>query len=284
MKNTCINFIAKNENCRLAEEVGSQISRKFYRNLKANFLSLNINGEEGDWNSIVHCGDAITIYYMVDDEIDWPLYPSKLDVIFEDDNYLIVNKRKELLSIPTKGEPYSLYQEVLYYLKSTNQELNCSLLNRLDKDTRGLVLVAKNRLAAYYMSPTHEHMERRYLCLCEGIFDVKSGTIKTFIDKLDDSHTRVISHNSGKIAISHYRVIEEYKNSSLVEFVLETGRTHQIRLHTKYLSHPILGDILYGNGEYADGLELCSYKISFIHPFTNEKIEFEIKPNFIIEN
>ena len=283
MKNTNIKFISKNNNVRLFEEVGSQISRKFYRNIKANFISLKINDKEGEFNSIVNIGDIITIYYNIDDEIDWPLYPSSLDIAFEDDNYLVVNKRKGLLSISTKGEPYSLYQEVLFYLKSTNQELNCSLLNRLDKDTRGLVLVAKNRLAAYYMSPTHEHMERRYLCQCEGIFENKEGRIETYIDQLEDSHTRVISKDKGKIAISNYKVIKEYENSSLVEFILDTGRTHQIRLHTKYLNHPIIGDVLYGSGEYADGLQLCSYKIAFVNPFTNEKIERSILPDFVVK-
>ena len=146
-----------------------------------------------------------------------------------------MNKRKDLLCIPTKAEPKSLYQEVLYYLNNKGEDLTISIINRLDKETEGLCLIAKNRFAANIMSPIHEKMERRYLCLNEGIIEKDSGVIDNYIAKDIETNKRYITDdsNKGKRAISNYNVIKKFGNYTLTEFKLETGRTHQIRLHSK---------------------------------------------------
>jgi len=268
-------FECQNDNIRLSDELKAQVSRKFYKNIKSTNAKILVNDLELPTYKTINKGDIITVFYDKVKEINWPLYEAKLDIIYEDNNYLVVNKRSGLLSIPTKACPYSLYQEVMYYLKNKNTDDNVSILNRLDKDTCGLVVIAKNRLAAYKLEPTHLHMVRKYYALCEGIFDKKEGKIETYIEKDEENNKRYVS-NSGKLAITNYKIIKEENNKSLVEFVLETGRTHQIRVHSSYLGHPIVGDVLYGNSKISD-LHLCSYYVEFLNPFNNRIIKCKIE-------
>lgn len=270
-----LEYIADSDN-RLSEELKLHTTRKLYKSIRSLNLKVYVNGIETKTFMQIKKGDVITIDYNVDKEIDWPLYDSKLDIYYEDEYYLIVNKRKGLLSIPTKAEPKSIYQEVLFYLKNKTEPLTISLLNRLDKETGGLMMIAKDRVSANLMQPTHEKMERYYYCLTHGIWENKEGVIDTFIEKDLDSNKRYIS-NSGKRAISNYKVIKEFNNYSLVEFNLKTGRTHQIRLHTSYMGHPICGDRMYGIIDDFMEMELLSYKIKFHHPYLNKDIEIEIK-------
>ena len=267
-------FECQNDNIRLSEELKTHVSKKFYKNIKSTNAKVLVNDIEIPTYKEIKKGDIITIFYEKEKEINWPLYYHDFDILFEDDNYLVVNKRSGLLSIPTKGCPYSLYQEVMYYLKNKNSNDNVSILNRLDKETCGLVVIAKNRLAAYKLEPTHEHMIRKYYALCEGIFEKREGKIETYIEKDLNSNKRYVS-NTGKIAITNYKVIKEYENKSLVEFVLETGRTHQIRVHSSYLNHPIIGDTLYGNFK-DDNLHLCSYYVEFLNPFSGKIVKCEL--------
>lgn len=247
------------------------MTRKFYKNIRSNKTSLFVNGVETKSFEFINKGDVISFDYEKEKEIMWPLYESSLDIVYEDSWYIIVNKRKGLLSIPTKAEPKSLYQEVLYYLKNKNEDLTISILNRLDKETSGLLVIAKNRLAANSLQPTHLKMKRKYLALVLGHLKEKEGRIDTYIDKDIETNKRFVS-DSGKRAISNYKVLKEYDDKSLVEFTLETGRTHQIRVHTSYLGNPIIGDKLYGNSSYPY-MQLHSYYVSFYHPYLNKEIE-----------
>ena len=267
-----IEYICENDNIRLSEELKLHTTKKFYKNIKSMGISIFVNGKETKTFEFINKGDIITFDYQKEKEIEWPLYESKLDIAYEDINYIVVNKRKGLLSIPTKAEPKSLYQEVLYYLKEKGEALTISILNRLDKETSGLCVLAKNRIAANLLQPTHKKMKRKYLCLTHGIWDNKSGTIDTYINKDLESNKRYVS-DIGQRAISNYIVKEEYDNISLVEFILDTGRTHQIRLHTSYMGHPILGDKMYGISDNIDLMMLHSYYVSFYHPFLNKEIE-----------
>lgn len=268
-----LEYIAR-ENRLLLDELKEQLNRKFLRRLKSLNTTFFVNGAKKETYLMVEKGDVITFEYEESKEIAWPLYESKLDIRYEDSHYLIVNKRKGLLSIPTKAEPESLYQEVCYYLKDKGIT-TISILNRLDKETSGLVLIAKDRISANYLQPTHLKMERRYICYTHGIWDNKEGKIETYLEKDEATNKRFVSLK-GKIAISNYKVLEEKDNISKVLFILETGRTHQIRVHTSYMKHPICGDKLYGISDNYDTMQLESIYIGFINPYTNEKVEVYI--------
>lgn len=279
MNRTILEFICENDDIELRNEIRNHVSKKFYKNIKSQKSLILVNDVPMEGYKTIKKGDKIRINYELTNNIDWELYDSILDIHYEDEHYLIVNKRAGLLSIPTKSEPYSLYQEVLFYLKQTNQNLNVSILNRLDKETSGLCVIAKDRLAAYYLQPTHEHMIRKYKCLCKGLCESDNGKIETFINKEVDSHKRYVSLTNGKKAISYYKVLNRLCDKTLFEFVLDTGRTHQIRLHSIYIGHPIVGDSLYDNDNFNE-LHLCSYYVEFMNKFNNELIKCEIKPNW----
>lgn len=276
MSKTFLEFICDNDDIELRNEIRNHVSKRFYKNIKSHKSIILVNDQPLEGYKTIKKGDIIKIEYDSLNTIDWDIYESNIDICYEDDNYLVLNKRPGLLSIPTKAEPFSLYQEVLYYLKTSNQELNVSILNRLDKETKGLCVIAKNRLAAHYLQPTHEKMIRKYKCLCHGVALKDSGIIETLIEKESDSHKRFVSFTSGKKAISIYNVIKRNNDSTLFEFVLETGRTHQIRLHARHIGHPIIGDSLYGE-DLNNELHLCSYYVEFVNPFTNKIIKCEIK-------
>ena len=275
-----IRIISENDNI-LSEELKLHLSRKLYKNLKARNITIFVNDSPLETYKRINKGDIITFDYSNTHEINWELYESKIDIIYENDNYLVVNKRKDLLCIPTKAEPKSLYQEVLYYLNNKGEDLTISIINRLDKETEGLCLIAKNRFAANIMSPIHEKMERRYLCLNEGIIEKDSGVIDNYIAKGIETNKRYITDDSniGKRAISNYKVIKKFGNYTLTEFKLETGRTHQIRLHSKTIGHPIKGDKLYNNGD--GNLYLCSYYLKYYDYVLEKELEFSIKPSWI---
>ena len=140
-------------------------------------------------------------------------------------------------------------------------------------------MIAKNRIAANLMQPTHEKMERFYICKTHGLWDIKEGIIDNYIEKDINSNKRYISDH-GKRAISYYKVIKEIDGNSYLMFHLKTGRTHQIRLHTSYMKHPIFGDTMYGIEDGSTIMALSSYKIKFHHPYLNKDIEIELKGEF----
>jgi 23S rRNA pseudouridine1911/1915/1917 synthase len=240
MRRVILDYICENNNLRLQDELRYHISKRYYRNLKSNNASYYVNGKIYPTYLNVYKGDNIRVEIELEENnIDWPLIPNTCKIEYEDDNYLVINKPGGILSIPTKAEPNSVYQQIAYYLHEKDEPLTISLLNRLDKETSGLMVIAKNRLAAYNLQPTHEHMIRKYICLCEGIFEEKEGRIVNYIGKDENSNKRFITtEENGKIAISNYKVLEEINGNSIVEFILDTGRTHQIRLHTSNLGHP----------------------------------------------
>ena len=244
----------------LSLELKELLSRHLYKSIKSHNSKILVNGKEMKLYQEVKQGDIVEIDYEVSKEAEWPLYESNLEVLYEDDNYLVVNKRKNLLSIPTKKEPKSLYQEILYYLKNKGKTPVVSILTRLDKKTSGLCLIALNKIAADKMAPIHENITRKYYALLKGDVESDEGVIETFIKKDENSIKRYISED-GQKAISTYKVIKRYGDKTLTEFKLETGRTHQIRVHSLYIGHPVMGDDLYT--EDSGDLYLTSHYIKF---------------------
>lgn len=194
-----------------------------------------------------------------------------LKIVYEDNNYLIIDKEAGIPCIPNRGYvDNTIANGLVYYYQQNNIEATVHLVNRLDKDTSGLMLVAKNKQAHYLLSKDIKQVKRIYHCLVEGTL-VGKGTINKPIIKDEDSIKRIVS-DMGKDSITHYQVIENYKDSTLVQCELETGRTHQIRVHMASIGYPLVGDNLYGS--IVDRTYyLNSIYLSFVHPFTNKLIE-----------
>ena len=174
----------------------------------------------------------------------------------------------------------TLVNALLYHIKdlsTINGVIRPGIVHRLDKDTSGVIVVAKNDEAHSTLSDMFKEktLEKTYICIAKGIFKDKSGRIETLIgrDSRDRKKMAVVDIN-GKNAISNYEILDEGKNFSLVKVRIETGRTHQIRVHMKYLNHPILGDSVYGSsGEGAKRQMLHAYRLKFTHPVTKKEME-----------
>lgn len=216
-------------------------------------------------------GDIISINY--NEKIDYEPEDIKLDILFEDDYFLIINKMPNLI---IHDDNNSLCNAVANYYKKNNIDLNVRFAHRLDKDTTGVIVFVKCPLALAYMNhfiETHE-IRREYIALVNGIFKNKKGTINYNIGEDRHIQNKKRVSKTGKSAITHYEVIKEINNNSLIRVKLETGRTHQIRCHMEAIGHPLIGDKLYGDkSNLSNRYLLHSERIAFIHPFTKKKIE-----------
>lgn len=229
-------------------------------------------------NTIVDNGDIISI--ILNEEIDYKPVFKKLEIVYEDDYLLIINKPKNIIiHDDDKSKDNSLSNIVAGYYYEKGYNLNVRFCHRLDYDTTGIIIYAKDILMHSYINyiiSTHE-LKRYYLAIVKGKFNKKSGIINLPIgDDRHNSKKKRVS-KTGSISITNYNVIKEYPNYSLVSLLLETGRTHQIRVHMSYLGHPLIGDALYGeNNKYLDRVALHSYKLSFYHLALNKNINLEI--------
>jgi 23S rRNA pseudouridine1911/1915/1917 synthase len=204
-----------------------------------------------------------------------------LDIIYEDVDLLVVNKAPGIVVHPTKNYPYgTLANGLLYYFKESGQDCIVRLVSRLDRDTSGLILIAKNQFSHMSLARDmqKEDFEKSYLALIHGHMSSDSGTIDApIMDPSEDNIKREVNEE-GKVSITHYKVIEKYKNGELLKLTLETGRTHQIRVHLSNLGCPIYGDSLYGDTSdevYIERQALHAYKLTFPHPRTGEKVALE---------
>lgn len=217
-----------------------------------------------------------------------------LDIIYEDDDFLIVNKPKGMVVHPAPGHlSGTLVNAVMYHCKDNlsgiNGILRPGIVHRIDKDTSGSLIICKNDFAHRNIADQLKvhSITRIYLGIVTGHLKENEGTVDIFIDrdKNDRKRMAVCDKTHGKHAVTHYRVLESYDGYDLVEFKLETGRTHQIRVSMKYLNHPLLGDTSYGAPGNRFGIEgqvLHAKTIGFMHPTTNSYVEFEapLNPEF----
>ncbi len=207
-----------------------------------------------------------------------------LDIVYEDDDVIVVNKKSGVVVHPSIGNTSgTLVNGLMYYgknLSKVNGEFRPGIVHRIDKDTSGLLLVAKNDRAHAVLAEQlkNKTVNRKYVALVSGVINHDTGTIDAPIgrDKNDRKKMAVTSENS-KDAVTHFRVLERYKNATLIECKLETGRTHQIRVHMKYIGHPVINDPVYGHKKNINnfGQLLHAKTIGFIHPTTGEYMEFD---------
>lgn len=204
--------------------------------------------------------------------------PTPINIVYEDDCMLIVNKPPFLAIHPSMSHfDNSLSNSVKNYFDSINLKKKIRIVNRLDKDTSGLVIFAKNQYVQEFLikQMNNNTFEKYYIGILDGTLKTKHGTIDKPIARKEGSIIERCIDENGENALTHYKILKEKNNMSLTEFKLETGRTHQIRVHTMYLGTPILGDTLYGtNSSLINRQALHSYKIKFIHPVNRKEVEF----------
>ena len=203
-----------------------------------------------------------------------------LDIVYEDDDLMIINKQPGLIVHPTKGHPTgTVANALMYYMEQTGKPFKIRFVNRLDMDTSGLLVVAKNSYTQndYTKQMKENTVEKRYIAVVKGIVESDEGTIDLPIGRPDPDHVRRGVMEDGAPSITHYKVLDRYNGYSLVELLLETGRTHQIRVHMSHIGHPVLGDWLYEglNPLLIDRQALHAAKLTFTHPMTKKRVTFE---------
>ena len=244
-----------------------------------------VNKKEVRMRYIVHSGDLVQINLQSDESQNITPEKMDLDIVYEDEDILVINKKPYMVVHPTKSyQSGTLANGVLFYFKETNQNCIVRLVSRLDMNTSGLIIIAKNQFAHMALSKEMEenNLEKRYLAIVHGNLKEKEGTIDAPIYRPDGEEfgTMRIVDERGQRSITHYKVIESFKDADLVECLLETGRTHQIRVHMKHLGHPIYGDTLYGfeaDEELIPRQALHAYGLDFKSPKTKETLSLRVK-------
>lgn len=251
-----------------------KISGRLTRKLKRN-KNIFVNNNNISLDSNLRRGDMVKVI-MEDEANKFEPQDIPISVVYEDLDLLIINKQPNIVVHPTKGHPdYTVANGLVNYLNKTEQSFKIRFINRLDRDTSGLLMIAKNPFAQQALSnQMQKHMvEKKYLAVVNGRIENDFGTIDAPIGRTesDSIHRRVIE--SGQRSITHYEVVERYKDFSLVRLGLETGRTHQIRVHMEHIGHSLIGDELYGevNEDLIKRQALHAETLKFLQPRTGEE-------------
>lgn len=210
------------------------------------------------------------------------LVPTKMDIdiVYEDDDLLVINKESGVVVHPGSGNfDNTLVNGLLYYtnLSKGTSSFRPGIVHRLDKDTSGLMIVAKSDIAGEKLAHMFQNKEvrREYIALLDGVFPQNKAIIDAPIGRSKTNFDKMAVIPDGKKAITHLEVIKKYQDYTLVRLVLETGRTHQIRVHLSYIGYPVHNDPVYSNKECSEfGQFLHSEYLEFIHPITNTKLSF----------
>ncbi len=243
-----------------------------------------VNNKFVSANYKIKMGDLIEVNDDLNYEINIEKENIPLDIVYEDDDLLIVNKESGMVTHPAPGHyTKTLVNALLYKFDiSTTTDIRPGIVHRLDKDTSGLMVVAKNEKTHEKLSEMikNKEVKRHYIALVEGVIQHETGTIDAPIGRDQyDRQKMAVTDINGKDSITHFKVLKRYKNKTLVECILETGRTHQIRVHMKYINHPVVNDPIYNKKKSDDfGQMLHSKSIEFIHPITKKEIYFEVEP------
>lgn len=232
---------------------------------------------------LVKVNDVITVTEPDPETLDLQPINAPLNVVYQDSDIAVINKPQGLTVHAGNGvKGYTLVNLLLYHLDSLsgiNGVIRPGIVHRIDKDTSGLLVIAKNDNAHLSLSSqiADKTCKRTYVALLEGVVKNDSGTIETYIGRSDVNRTMMAVKSSGRLAVTDYRVLKRFENYTYCEFSLKTGRTHQIRVHSKYIGHPIVGDATYGykNQKFnLNGQLLHAIKLELTHPVTGERMTF----------
>lgn len=247
---------------------------------------IKVNGKKTKHSYKLKLNDEIEIIIPEAKEIDLKAQDIPLDVIYEDNDIIVINKTKGMVVHPANGNPDgTLVNAVMNLCKDSlsgiGGEIRPGIVHRLDKDTSGAIIVAKNDKAHIALSEqlkNHE-IKKTYLALVRGIIKENEATINMPIARSKKDRKKMDVDKDGKEAITHFKVLERYKNKyTLLQINLETGRTHQIRVHLSHIGYPIIGDEVYSNGKNewnVSGQCLHAWRLEFKHPITGKKISLE---------
>lgn len=253
--------------------------------------AVEVNGKATKSNYKINPGDLIEVSYEDLSELDVVAQDIPLDIRYEDSDVIVINKPRGMVVHPANGNQQgTLVNALLYHCKDLsgiNGVLRPGIVHRIDKDTTGLIIVAKNDKAHLELSKQLQDktVNRLYYALVHGTFAHDYGTIDAPIGRDETNRQKMaVTEKNSKEARTHFRVLERFKDYSLVECRLETGRTHQIRVHMRYIDHPIVGDEKYGYRRTMKigGQLLHAHQLEFVHPSTGEKmvVEAEIPQDF----
>lgn len=239
---------------------------------------VTLNNERVPWSTKLNEGDFFSIpIFKEQDTEQVPACDLGIDILYEDDFLLVANKPAHMDTHPSEAnDTKTLINGVAFHLKQTGQTCMLKHIHRLDKDTTGAVLFAKNRLVGSMLDKMLEERKitRTYYALVEGFIKSDEGTIQEKIGRDRHHATRRRVSPTGQTAVTHYKVLTRYpkQNLTLVSCTLESGRTHQIRVHFSHIHHPLAGDTLYGGKKTFPRQALHAYQIEFTHPISEENI------------
>ena len=275
-----LKYIIENNKSNINQILQNELSissRLLYKLIKSQRILLN--GNICDTRNHSNVGDTLIVDFNYDED-NSNIVPTKmdLDIIYEDEWLLIVNKPAGVAIHPSiLHYSDSLCNGIRFYFDSIGLKKKIRPVNRLDLNTSGLVIFAKcEYIQECLISQMKDHLfKKEYLAICDGIFENKYGTINLPIARKKDSIIERCISDDGQPSITHYEVLKEFSNYSLVRCILETGRTHQIRVHMSAISHPLIGDSLYGSlSDLIDRQALHCYKLKFLHPITKKFMDF----------
>lgn len=275
-----LEYIIENNKSNINQILQNELSissRLLYKLIKSQRILLN--GNICDTRNHSNVGDTLIVDFNYDED-NSNIVPTKmdLDIIYEDEWLLIINKPAGVAIHPSiLHYSDSLCNGIRFYFDSIGLKKKIRPVNRLDLNTSGLVIFAKcEYIQECLISQMKDNLfKKEYLALCDGIFENKYGTINLPIARKEDSIIERCISDDGQPSITHYKVLKEFSNYSLVRCILETGRTHQIRVHMSAISHPLIGDSLYGSlSDLIDRQALHCYKLKFVHPITKKFMDF----------
>ena len=253
------------------------------RLIEENKICVNNKKEKASYK--VSIGDIITIEEEQAKEIDLKAQDIPVEVLYEDNDIIVVNKPKGLVVHPANGNPDgTLVNAVMNICKDTlsgiGGEIRPGIVHRLDKDTSGVIIIAKNDVAHINLSNQIKNREVKkiYIALVRGVIKENEATINMPIGRSTKDRKKMAVSKNGKEAVTHFKVLERFENYTLLEIKIDTGRTHQIRVHMSEIGYPIVGDYIYSNGKNPFGVVgqmLHAKSIEFKHPATNKAIKIE---------